>query len=354
MAVADIRKEFLESRRAGIGGSDIAGILGKSPYIRPIDVWLAKTKRTHLLDAIDNDAQYLWWGNALEDLIARRYSEVTRYALKGDVGILQHDKHPIILGSPDRLVVGQPRGLEIKNAGFKGPLWGEPGTDELPEHYLIQCAWYMAVTGLERWDLAVLFGGNRCEIYHVHRDLELEDMMVDAGLQFWHDYVATDKEPPLDSSDRYGAYLAKKFATGTDRVIPIAGELRSAAEDLYKVRKVQKMLEEREQMAKNFIMAAIGENRSAQDPSFKLTMVRSKPGRATDWKAAFLRLIELVADTRKFNQIIELGDQAIKEHSEPAQRAAYLKATFAGDLDAADAVEAAELAMRAALKELVA
>ena len=37
------REEWLKARKLGLGGSDMAAVLGLSPWRSPIDVWLDKT-----------------------------------------------------------------------------------------------------------------------------------------------------------------------------------------------------------------------------------------------------------------------------------------------------------------------
>ena len=43
--MAKDREEWLEERKAGIGGSDAATILGLNPYSDNIKLWEIKTKR---------------------------------------------------------------------------------------------------------------------------------------------------------------------------------------------------------------------------------------------------------------------------------------------------------------------
>ncbi|WP_410960483.1 YqaJ viral recombinase family protein, partial [Salmonella sp. SAL4361] len=40
------RDQFLAGRKKGIGGSDVAAILGFSPYKSPYQLWLDKTGRS--------------------------------------------------------------------------------------------------------------------------------------------------------------------------------------------------------------------------------------------------------------------------------------------------------------------
>ena len=48
------REEWLARRRSGIGGSDVAAVLGLSPWKSPRQVWLDKTTDA-VDDAVDED-----------------------------------------------------------------------------------------------------------------------------------------------------------------------------------------------------------------------------------------------------------------------------------------------------------
>jgi len=340
MAVDEAKKRFLENRRGGIGGTDISAIVGVNPWSTPLDVWLAKTKRREYLPDL-SDNEYIWWGNALEPLIAHRYSDRTGFELIDHIGILQHPLYERVIGAPDRLVMGADLGLEIKNTGYKGQEWGDAGSDHVPEQHLLQCIWYMAVTDLPRWDVAAFFGGNRMEIYRIKRNRELEEFLIDAGLRFWRDYVETDREPPIDSSARYGEYLAKKFAKGSDVIVPVTEDLRTQAERLYDARQKIAAAQEDERRAMNQIESLIGANKGAADPSLKLTWVRSRPTLAVDWRAVAEDLVyrmstmpdqyEPAVRGMGIQRAEELVEPIIAEHSAPTQRAAYVRATFKGD-----------------------
>lgn len=65
--------------------------------------------------------------------------------------------------------------------------------------YLCQCIWYMAITDINRIDLAVLFGNSDFRIYEITRDLELESVILQKANLFWNEYVLKDVPPPAQS-----------------------------------------------------------------------------------------------------------------------------------------------------------
>ena len=58
------------------------------------------------------------------------------------------------------------------------------------------------LTNLEQADLAVLFGNSDFRIYEIHRDWELEEMLLDRAVSFWQQHVLEDRPPaPRTESD---------------------------------------------------------------------------------------------------------------------------------------------------------
>ena len=180
-------------RRCGIGGSDVGAILGVNPFKTPYDVWKEKTGREEPEDLSDNDAVQA--GMLLEDAVAQFYTLRTGYKVRRQHNNRFHHKMPWLTGNIDRKVEGQQKILECKTAGHFSNGWGEPGTDEVPDSYLLQCLHYMGVWGYSEADLAVLTGGQKFAVYSFNFDQELFDSVA-AGLRgFWFDNVLADKPP---------------------------------------------------------------------------------------------------------------------------------------------------------------
>jgi len=109
---------------------------------------------------------------------------------------------------PVPLVLGV---LEIKTvAGFKGREWLEG----VPEHFQLQVQHQLAVTGLERAWLAVLFGGQRLELVEVERDDELIRELIELEEAFWTKHVLADVPPASDGSIATSEALRRTFAAG--------------------------------------------------------------------------------------------------------------------------------------------
>jgi predicted phage-related endonuclease len=57
----------------------------------------------------------------------------------------------------------------------------------------------MAITGIDKTDLAVLFGNSDFRIYEITRDQGLEELVIAKATTFWNEYVLKDIPPTAQS-----------------------------------------------------------------------------------------------------------------------------------------------------------
>ena len=200
-----INQDFSVDRSKYIGGSDIGAILGLSRFRSPLEVWMEKTgKETKRPDSLP-----LRFGAFAESFVASEYARSTGFELIHDESIYIHPQHSFMSAHIDRFVLEggaasstststPTRILECKTANpFSAGDWGEVGSDEVPMSYLCQCIWYMAITNINKVDLAVLFGNSDFRIYEINRDLELESAILQKASLFWTENVLKDIAPPV-------------------------------------------------------------------------------------------------------------------------------------------------------------
>lgn len=244
------RNEWLAQRRTGIGGSDAAAVLGMSKWKTPLSVWLDKTGH----DTTTTESEPMRWGTLLEPVVRQEYAERSGNEVRQPDTILRHPTHPFMLANIDG-VTSSGRLVEIKTARTAEG-WGVPGTDEVPEDYLIQVQHYMAVTALPVADIAVLIGGSDFRIYTVPSDAELQGMMIDLEREFWTSVERNEPPPPKSYADVQAMFGASARAGAAikadDNVMAAIDHLRGIRADL-------KRLAEAEEAQKAIIMAAMGE-----------------------------------------------------------------------------------------------
>lgn len=185
--------EQLELRRQGIGGSDAPAVLGISPWATPLDVYLDKVGTPQ-----PKSGEWLEWGNHLEAIVADVAAQRMGVQIRRVNKARTHPNHDWMRANLDRDVVGQRAIFECKTAGMKTDEWGDPGTDQVPVHYLAQCAHYLAVMDYDVAYLPVLFMLSRkLEIYKIQRDPGVEQQLIRQESDFWHDHVLAQRPPPI-------------------------------------------------------------------------------------------------------------------------------------------------------------
>lgn len=226
MTALGLTEDQLRERRSGIGGSDIAAVLGVDPYRTR---WSIFADKLGLLPP--HESRFTHWGKRLEGSIADEYAERNGVRLI-TCGTLRHRARSWHIATPDRLIPadaqaqhlfhnphvtlpdGIAHGLEIKSKGFfQSKNWGDDGGDEdsVPEEVQAQCHWSMALTELPRWDAAALLGGNDYRQFTIRRDVDFEAAMLEVAEQFWRDNVLKKEPPDLDGSGPAWAFLQARL-----------------------------------------------------------------------------------------------------------------------------------------------
>lgn len=192
------REQFLEDRKSGIGGSDVAAVLGISKWKTAYDIWLDKTGRSTPKD----ETSYQRWGILLEPSIADEFTRVTGKQVQRRNNMYRHKQYSCLVANIDRYVVGEKAILECKTCNAFGLSdWGPSGTDQIPEYYMTQVQHYMYVTGYRHAYLAVLIGGNTFRWYSIPYNEELAELQAAECVKFWNDCVEADMPPQITIYD---------------------------------------------------------------------------------------------------------------------------------------------------------
>jgi putative phage-type endonuclease len=311
-----INQDFSVDRSKYIGGSDIGAILGLSRFKTPLEVWMEKTgKETKKLDSLP-----LRFGSFAEDFVAREYSRATGFELIHDESIYLHPEHSYMSAHIDRFVLDggastPSRILECKTANpFSSGDWGEIGSDEVPMSYLCQCIWYMAITGIDKTDLAVLFGNSDFRIYEIARDPALEALVIAKATTFWDEHVLKDIPPPATSEQDCQTLFSKGDSA---KSIEAGQETLELTKRLQLLNSEIDVREEEISFIKQAIMSQMGEAElltyqgrtlaswKAPKPSFRLDSKRLEldhPEIASNYKIPVQNSRRLVIKELKNNQ----------------------------------------------------
>ena len=267
------RNEWLESRRAGIGASEAAAIVGHSPWSSPWQVWLDKTGQ---IPVGGEETEAMYFGNLLEDTIATAVGERTGMTVITVAATYAHPEHDWMLASPDRFIIMPDKStglLEIKNSGgYKLDEWrsGEPDADgvwrggEAPLHYILQVQHQHAVMGSTVGYIGALLGGNRLCIVEVPRDDELIAMLIDAEQRFWNDHVVGGKAPAIDGMQSTTDALAQIYAeSDADKSVNLDEQIAKALIDYQAASQAEAAAKEAKTLAGNILRDALGDAETA-------------------------------------------------------------------------------------------
>jgi len=191
------------ARAHGIGGSEIAAVLGLSPWESRFSLYHRKAGAIGPVD----ETPEMEWGKRLEDAVASKFLDEHRGRLGsaewGSGATFRHPDRPWQIANPDRVLVnGQTAPelcavLEVKTSPM-GDGWGEAGTDQVPPHVRCQVLWYLDTLGLDVGHIAVLIGGHDYREYRIWRDPAECVELRDAAEQFMAD-LAARRRPDIDA-----------------------------------------------------------------------------------------------------------------------------------------------------------
>lgn len=256
-------------RKKGIGGSDVAAILGHSKYKTAIDVYLEKTT-DYERPVDDKNRLRMDIGNALEKLLIdsfkNRYEHEglrvwtslntfhdvnNNYLIANIDGLVWKETENKVKGTIYPILIGAPGGytyegdavaiLETKTARQRTDEWGEAGTNIIPIEYLMQIAHYCSVTDVPKAFISVFFKQSEEMVdYIYYRDSALEAYITERLINFWENHVLKGVLPPLQTA------LDTKFVYNNIEIIQLKledTELRQEIENYKVLSERIKMLE---------------------------------------------------------------------------------------------------------------
>lgn len=254
-----LNEKQLEERKHYIGGSDVGSILGYSKWRTALDVYFEKVEGKR--QEFNNN--FIDWGNTLEPVIRKKFSEITGFKTSEIVDTKYHKDYPFIAANIDGMIkISETKNaiLEIKTVSqFARAQWGKPKCDlelppentflptngfknddgYIPMNYLCQVILYAAVYEVEKVYIAVYFGNDLAlQIYQYDRDLKLEGIVLDQLVYFWKEHIEKEIPPaPMTKAELLDAYPR----TNENSFIVIENDLE---DDYYKLKKLKQQEKE--------------------------------------------------------------------------------------------------------------
>lgn len=255
--------EWLKLRSQYIGGSDAAAVVGLNAYASPYSLWAEKTGKVPGFTG--NLACEV--GTYLEEFVAQKFAQETGKKVRKCNQSFLNSQYPWAIANIDRDIVGEDAGLEIKTTDtlnlkkFKG--------GEYPANYYCQMVHYLAVTGKQRWYLAVLIGNKEFKWFTLERDEAEIAALMTAESTFW-ELVKTDTPPIVDGTKATSDTLAAIYENSDDSV----ADLYSYTSDLKQYMELKNQIKELETMAEelaNRIKEFMGASGKGECDGFKVS-----------------------------------------------------------------------------------
>ena len=240
-------------RTKGIGGSDVAAIMGLSPWKTAVDVYLEKIGTSQP----QKESEVLKRGKRLEKYILEEYAERNNVELDTENLNIVHPTISYLIGTIDARVKGQNVLVEAKSCGGHASRWG----GEVPVYYRTQMAHYAMITDCDRVDMPVLFDRWYYEQFAYERDLDFEKEIQKACVDFWHNNVL-QKNPPIPQNLDDARALYRVSESIDCEATP---KIKEIWQQIKKISETKKEIEKEEETLKLQIMLFMQEKDTLKD-----------------------------------------------------------------------------------------
>lgn len=247
-------------RTTYIGGSDVAAILGISPWKSQFRLYQEKIG-AYIEEVTPAKQRMFDRGHRWEPVVAEMVMDELR-AIGHDVVLLDRgmrypdNELPFLAAEIDLelWIDGEETNVEIKTVHpFAAKEWGEEGTDEIPLHYTAQVMHGLMIRPRKTAIVAALIGVDDLRLHQVRRDDETIAAIRLKEIEFWR--RVQDMDPPDPETPEDVKWLYAKDA-GT--VAEADDELFSVWEDLSYRQEVAKHAEDSIELLQTKIKLAMG------------------------------------------------------------------------------------------------
>jgi putative phage-type endonuclease len=187
---------WLAARRNRLGASEIAAVMGLSPWMSPFAMWHEKAGNI----APQFESKEMAWGKDVEDTIARWFSRTYAEFTMDTCGLYVNRDRDYQVAQPDRRLVHlDTLGMSLLEAKTdrRGEHWGKPGTDDIPVYYRCQAMWQLDCFELETCYVAASISGAPPEVWMVTWDAAEAQLLRDAAVKFLAS-LAAGEAPDID------------------------------------------------------------------------------------------------------------------------------------------------------------
>ncbi len=206
--------EWLKWRQEGIGGSDVAAILGKCPYKTELQLWREKRgQETKMWQ------QQLHRGHEVESQVRAAYEFAT--GMDFPPALMEAGFMRVSL---DGWNAENKKGIEIKYCGADK-------IGKIPEHHMIQMQYQMFVAGVEDWVYIQSNDGITFKATPVKANKEHQDWIIACVKAFWNN-VQSGIEPAPSERDWVKYEGNQIFHALLDKIPELTGKKKDQARQM--------------------------------------------------------------------------------------------------------------------------
>lgn len=274
---------------SGIGASEVAAILGISPFG---DAYTVLARKKGFGDP-QPETEEQHWGKLLEPLIAGVFAHRENLPIEWWDKPVYSKKRDWQRASPDGLILSKTEPaervgvLECKTTGpHYASHWDQSGTgaDGIPEYYLVQVEWQMSTLELPVAHVAVLIAGQDFRTYRIEHDPILEEIILEQVEPFYFQCVLGDAEPPMGPSPHARNYIRQRYPKHTEKLRPAEGPEIEWLQEYASLRSRMDVLEDQKATLENQLCRAIGDAEGIQSANAKMTWKKIKDRFETNWE----------------------------------------------------------------------
>jgi len=254
---APTRAEWLQARKGAIGASDVAAILGMSPFTTAYEVWLDKTNRID--DWEGNKSTRA--GNTFESAVLDR-AESELGPLARNVRLVHSDLP--MASTLDGQVIATSEPVEAKVTGIEGPVfghWGDALTDDVPNYYLVQMHSQLMVTKTELAYLFALIAGRGVVKFQAEPAPKLHEIIGNKVTDWWERHIVRGIEPPR--TDKLSLEVVKRLRKQAKKSIVFDLATTSLVNHREVLKAQEKEIAEQIKASEVQILLALGDAESA-------------------------------------------------------------------------------------------
>ena len=192
--------DWLESRRGGIGSSEVATVLGLNSYDTPYQLWLRKTGR---VKEVEEENDVMRRGHLLEDSIARYCADEASLSIvkssASEFVVVDREK-PFFRASPDRYAFPNDAKHTDENRVIiecKSSRKNISEDEKISDYWLVQVMWQLGVSRTNQayisWITNNLEFGYRPIVF----DADFFAWIAEQVERFWVDCVIGGREPDI-------------------------------------------------------------------------------------------------------------------------------------------------------------